>query len=138
MCTKIPDTAREVLARCQNSGELVHKVEKEVMRFDHADIGEVLLKEWKLPLSLVEMIASHHNPLRSKHFTAETAVIHGADIIAHALQIGNSGEILVPPLNAQAWEQIGIAPGMLSSALDETERQFAAAIQLMYQQEQRK
>ncbi len=138
MCTKIPETAREMLTRCHNSGELVHKVEKEVLGFDHADVGEVLLKEWKLPPSLVEMVASHHKPLRSKHFAAETSVVHVADIIAHALQLGSSGEPLVPPLDANAWERIEVAPGMLSSALDETERQFAVALQLMYHKEQKK
>lgn len=138
MCTKVPEDARGILARCQGSGELVHKVEKEILHFDHADVGEVLLKEWKLPLSLIEMVSAHHNPMRSKNFTAETSVIHVADMLAHALQLGNSGETLVPPLDARAWESIEVAPGMLSTALDDAERQFGAALQLMHHQDVQK
>lgn len=130
--TKVPQASHEMLTRCRKNKELMYMVEKEVMNFDHADVGEILMKEWKLPPSLIEMVAYHHYPLRSKNFVPETAVIHAADIIAHALQLGSSGEFFVPPMDAKAWERIELSPRVLSAVLDQTEKQFNAAVQLMH------
>ena len=39
------------------------------------------------------------------------------------MQIGNSGDPAVPALAADAWEQLGLAPTILSALTDEVERQ---------------
>lgn len=129
--TNIPDTARDMLERCGKDKDLLFRTEREVMGFDHADVGEALLTEWKLPMSLREMVSTHHSPLRAKHFPVESAAVHVADIIAHSLQLGNSGDHLVPPLEPKAWEALDFSPSMLTSVLDQTERQFSAAMQLV-------
>ena len=131
--TSMPDTAQELLERCGNDKELLFRKEREVMGFDHADVGEALLKEWKLPTSLREMVSTHHNPLRAKHFPVESAAVHVADIIAHSMQLGNSGDHLVPPLEPKAWEVLDFSPAILTSVLDQTERQFGAAMELIQQ-----
>ncbi|MFZ5996879.1 MAG: HDOD domain-containing protein [Nitrospirota bacterium] len=134
--TKLPDAAREALVRCKERKEILYKAEREVIGFDHADVGEHLLKEWKLPLSLIEMVATHHAPSRAKHFPAEAAAVHVADIIAHALQLGSSGEASMPPLDAKAWEKLALSPSQLAPTIDQAERQFVAAIQLIHTEPQ--
>lgn len=131
ICTKMPQEALELLTRCKNNSEIMYKVEREALRFDHADVGEVLLKEWKLPASLIEMVAFHHYPSRAKNYGIDASTIHIADIIAHALQIGNSGELLVPPLDSAAWDMIKLSPSILSPLMEQADRQFAAALLLV-------
>ncbi len=36
---KLSEEAREALVRCKGSGELLYKVEKEILGFDHAEVG---------------------------------------------------------------------------------------------------
>ena len=127
--TKIPDKARKALLRCKFNSELLYVAEREVIGFDHAAVGHALLQTWNLPDSLREVVAYHHNPSEARRFPMETAIIHVADIIAHAMQLGSSGEHFVPPVDGKAWETIGLPTSILSPTLDQLERQGNDAIQ---------
>jgi HD-like signal output (HDOD) protein len=129
---KIPETAREMIIRCKANKELLYVVEKEVIGFDHSSVGSVLAKFWNLPPSLEEVVACHHSPRHAKRYPIETSVVHVADIIVHAMQLGNSGEQYVPPLDRQALELIGIPPSVLSPTLDQLEREVKDIIQTLF------
>lgn len=129
--TKMPEQSFELLVRSKKQGELMYKGEREMMGFDHADVGGALLQKWKLPLSIKEMVWFHHRPASAMHFPGETAVIHVSDIIAHAMQLGSSGEGFVPPLEAKAWEYIGLSASILSPAMNQIEQQFAETIKML-------
>jgi HD-like signal output (HDOD) protein len=129
--TKIPEQSLELLAWSKKQGELVYNVERELMGFDHADVGGALLQAWKLPLSIKEMVGFHHKPESAIHFPVETAVIHVSDIIAHAMQLGSSGERFVPPLSEKAWEGIGLSPSILSSAMNMIDLQFNETVKTL-------
>ena len=131
LCMKDPDWMRSALGRCHASGELLYKVENEELGFDHASLGRVLLENWKLPASLVETVAYHHNPEAAARFPIEAAVVHLADIIAHAMQLGSSGERFVPPLSPLAWERAGMSAGQLPAAIEQIDRQYREAVEWM-------
>lgn len=131
LCMKDPDWMRSALGRCQASGELLYKVEYEELGFDHASLGRALLENWKLPASLVETVAYHHNPEAAARFPVEAAHVHLADIIAHAMQLGSSGERFVPPLSRAAWDRAGVSPGQLSGAMEEVDRHYREAVEWM-------
>ena len=131
--TKVPDQARQALLRCKFKRELLYMAEREVIGFDHAAVGGALLKAWNLPASLEEVVVYHHNPSEARRFPLETAVIHVANIIAHVMQFGSSGERFVPPLDGKAWETIGLSTSILSPALDQLERQVTNVAQTILQ-----
>jgi HD-like signal output (HDOD) protein len=131
LCMKEPDWMRSALGRCHASGELLYKVEDEELGFDHASLGRILLENWKLPASLVETVAYHHNPEAAARFPVEAADVHVADIIAHALQLGSSGERFVPPLSPLAWERAGMSMGQLPGAIEQVDRQYREAVEWM-------
>jgi HD-like signal output (HDOD) protein len=131
LCMKDPDWMRSALGRCHASGELLYKVEIEELGFDHASLGRVLLENWKLPASLVETVAYHHNPEAAARFPIEAAVVHLADIIAHAMQLGSSGERFVPPLSPLAWERAGMSAGQLPAAIEQIDQQYREAVEWM-------
>jgi HD-like signal output (HDOD) protein len=130
--TKIPERSREALLCSKRSGDLLYKVERELIGFNHAAVGGALFKEWKLPVSIIEMVESHHSPLQAKSFPIETAIVHVADIIAHAFQLGSSGELFVPPLHSRAWESIGLRSSILPNLSVQVNRQFHAVIDTIY------
>jgi HD-like signal output (HDOD) protein len=133
--TKLPDHARNALVRCKSSGELLYKVERELMECDHSDVGSALLQFWKLPTNLVEAIACHHNPLSGTRYPVEAALVHIADIIANAMQIGSSGERFVPPLVPEAWERSGLSESILVPTLQEVDRQITDTIEMLLKAE---
>ena len=126
--TKNPDQARESLLLAKSREKLLYEAEMEVMGFTHASVGGLLLEFWKLPSSLEEMVMYHHNPGGASRFPVDAAVIHVADVIAHTLYHGSSGERFVPPLNTEAWDRLGLSPTILGATLDDVEHQFEDAM----------
>lgn len=129
MYTKTIDQSREALVLSKNNNELLYAAELEVFGFTHAVVGGVMLQAWKLPNSLEEVVMYHHNPKAAAKFPVETAIVHVADIIAHGMQLGSSGETYVPPMDEEAWASLGLPPSILSASLDQVERQFQDAVQ---------
>ncbi len=118
----------DVFSQCAENSELMFKVEHELLGFDHAKIGGLLLNAWKLPARLEEAVAYHHAPARARRYPAEAAIVHIADIISHALQLGSSGEKCVPPLVNDAWTQIDLPASAIASVMDQLEVQYNDAV----------
>jgi HD-like signal output (HDOD) protein len=130
---KIPETAQEMILRCRDSKEPLYLVEKEVLGFDHSDLGRMLAQSWNLPPSLKEVLAYHHFPLEARLYPIETCVIHIADYIAHAIQLGDSGEQYIPPLEEGVWELADIPASVLSSASDQLRNEFEDVVQSLWE-----
>lgn len=128
MYMEFPAAMSEVFQFCSDNEVLMHKAEKDLISFDHARLGGLLLKAWQLPDRLEEAVAYHHAPQNAKRFPVEAAVIHVSDIVANALQLGSSGEKRVPPISEKAWEQIDLPSSALASVIDQMEMQFADAV----------
>ncbi len=129
--TRLPDQAREALHRSRRSGEPLIEVEREIIGFDHATAGGALARAWNLPATLEDMVTFHHDPFRASRYPVEAAVVHVADVLAHALRLGTSGERAVPPLDAGAWAALGIPTAGLRALLDQAELQVSGAVQLI-------
>jgi len=128
---KLPTEARDALARGATEAELLHAAERTVIGYDHAAVGRALLHAWKLPPSLQEVVAYHHAPREARRFPDETAIVHVADVIAHTLRLGNSGERFVPPLDGDAWDRVGLPASRLSAVADEVDRQFGESVAMI-------
>lgn len=120
----LPDESKEIFERHKEIGGLLWQIEREVLGFDHADVGAALARAWKLPLSLEEIIGNHHNPTRSKRYPLETAIIHLGDIIAKAMELGSSGDIFVPPLDDKSWDLLKLPAGVFSALWNQVETQY--------------
>jgi HD-like signal output (HDOD) protein len=129
---RIPETAQEMIQRCKTNKELLYIVEKEVMGFNHSNVGRVLVKYWNLPPSLEDVVAYHHSPRDAKRYPIETSVVHVADIIVHAMQYGNSGETYVPPLDKKALELIGVPSSVLSPTLDQLDKEVNDVVETLF------
>jgi putative nucleotidyltransferase with HDIG domain len=128
---KIPEEARKVISRSLQEQKPMIEAEREVLGFDHAAVGGAMLNVWKLPRSLEEIVAYHHQPMLARSFQFETAVIHIADIMAHALQLGSSGESMVPKLVEQAWDTLEMNPGSFLSILKQMDGQYEETTQFI-------
>jgi HD-like signal output (HDOD) protein len=126
LLSKVPKKASEVFARYQSRRMLLRDAEREVLGFDHAQIGEELLRGWQYPSNLVHAVAYHHNPMQAGFYQLESSVVHVSDYLVHAMQMGNSGEQFVPPLSAPAWERVGLKTDVLDSVMDSIDQQITA------------
>jgi HD-like signal output (HDOD) protein len=112
---------------------LLHKLERKLFIYDHADLGAELLGMWQLPEAVIEAIKYHHRPELADRFPAETATVHFADILTHAMDWGGSGEQFVPPLSEEVGKRLGFKPGILAEVMREADRQFIEVVNIMLQ-----
>ena len=134
MLKYLPFQAKEALLKAKRTDSPLCKTEEEVTGFNHAVMGSILVKEWKLPATLENAIKYHHRGSECK-ISLESAVVHLSDIITNALGIGASGEQFVPPLNTKAWEEIGMSTGVLAATVREAEPHIAQTVHIFFPDE---
>ncbi len=117
----LPSDAKNALIHARQKRDLLYKSEKEVLGFNHARIGGMLLSKWDLPEELGNMVRFHHNPEKAKEDITEASVIHLSDIMANVLRHGTSGEFFIPPLNKVSWENIGLEESAFTEILKQSE-----------------
>ena len=126
-----PATMQKILETHINSNISLHVLEGQTFGFDHALAGAQLLASWDFPLILSEPIAFHHQPIHSpEEFSLNTAIIHVADLIVHAMKLGTSGQQFIPQLNTEALEHCEIPTPVLPEIISRTQEQQTDAIKL--------
>ena len=122
--TQLPDMCREMIETSRNEQLCLYEVERQRLGFDHADVGGALLRRWKLPLRVAEPVEFHHRCNQAGQFPRESAVLHCADLLAHALEPNESGDSTVPPLIPGSWERLSMSPFQLSPIVTQIDHQL--------------
>ena len=104
----LPDEFAKVVATINKTNILMLTAEERVLGYDHADIGKLLAGKWNLPIKLVQVIAHHHQPAAAGSFIMEASIVHLADILCRALNMGYGGDNKIPPLDKSAWASLRI------------------------------
>jgi HD-like signal output (HDOD) protein len=131
LATARPEIIKELLEAHMDTGRLYLDLERERLGYDHAELGGALLKKWKIPASIGDPVACHHRPASSEQFPLETALVHLADIICQALELGQGAEWGVPPLDEGAWERLAMPPHMLGAVLKQAEMQINETFEIL-------
>ncbi|QPJ65597.1 MAG: HDOD domain-containing protein [Candidatus Nitrohelix vancouverensis] len=125
----VPDEMKKAFAIYEKGG-LLHEAEKEIFGFDHTETGHALVQKWQLHETMAEAVLSHHNPSVEGDESTSAGILHLADIVSHALQLGGSGERFVPPLDEKVWKELGLPVTLLSSIITQVDRQYEEAVQM--------
>ena len=129
---KEPALARDAFFRSKEQQENIYQSERELMGFDHADVGGELLKAWELPPRLVEAVAFHHQPQAAKRYPFEAAVIHTSDYIVHVLKVGSDAEFSEPQLYSKSWDIIGLDADDFEFMKDKVKRQYEDLVRMFF------
>jgi HD-like signal output (HDOD) protein len=120
----LPDDFAEVRNVVKIRNILIITAEEEVLGFTHPDVGKFLAEKWNLPLKLINILEHHHHPEQAGRFIQETSIIHLADILCRAIDLGSGGDRKMPSLNSEAWASLKLKPSVLEPILQEMEREF--------------
>lgn len=126
-----PEAMAMAFSAAETTDTLLVEAERATFGFDHADVGRALLASWKLPPALQEAVGRHHAPPRIGDGATDAAMIHVADVFSNALELGFSGERLVPPMDAAAWDLLGLDAAEVPLMAIDIERQHADVVQIM-------
>ena len=114
----LPDDFAKVAATINQQNILMLTAEEKVLGYDHAEIGRLLADKWNLPNKLEQIIAHHHQPASAGSFIMEASIVHLADILCRALNMGYGGDNKIPPLDKLAWESLRIQPDSIESIME--------------------
>lgn len=119
----MPERCLESVALSRHEGIPLFQAEQRLLGFDHARVGGILCKEWRMPATLEQMVRYHHDPSNSKH-VQDAAAVHLANLLAIAAGTGSSGEGVFPPLRPRAWDRLKLCPGDLFPIVQQAQRQI--------------
>lgn len=91
--TYVGEKYQDILELVENEAKSFMEAEREILGFDHGQVGAKVAEKWNLPEDLVESIAYHHDPDQARINTFLTDIIHMADAIVMMMGIsmGNDG-----------------------------------------------
>jgi putative nucleotidyltransferase with HDIG domain len=93
--------------RITQDGRARTEAEKEIIGADHAEVGQCLLKEWRLPPEIVEAVANHHTPV-TKPAPKLSALVHVANCVAHMIGSDLGWDAFAVRIDSGVVEALGI------------------------------
>lgn len=129
ICHKLTADAELIITTCRETGENDFEVEKRILGFDHAEVGSELLREWRMPDSLRDSVAFHHNPELAEDSILDVCMIHIANCITGMAEqeIEQQGTIQV--VSDYAWKISGLDKSVIDDVFSEAGPLFSDALE---------
>ena len=118
-----PEEFNRVIFTVNQKNIFMREAESLVLEVDHARIGEMLLRGWNLPETLIATTAYHHDPMLAKQKAKTVSIVHTANTLARALELGSGGDDLVPIVDAQAWLQLGLSECAIDEIVEDLKKE---------------
>jgi putative nucleotidyltransferase with HDIG domain len=128
ICNKLPRQARTIQQLCDDNGMLDFEAEREVLGFDHAEVGGELLQQWRMPDTLTEAVRFHHNPAEAVDSAMDTCIIHIANVMTGIAEEGVEIESNLQPIDPYAWKVTGLNESVFDEILSEAGPRFTEAL----------
>lgn len=122
----LPAQAKEILLITQGQGQLLVSAEREILGFDHQEVGIELGSYWKLPESITTTIGFHHRLSQCEAYQLETALIQLGNNLSHALVWGEDIEQVLTTIEPVTWEITGLEAEACQFAMDDVTEQITA------------
>lgn len=132
LASSFPDQYAHVRDDFERNDTLLSEAELRVLGVDHQRAGAMLAEAWKFPPLIQRAIGQHHLPA-SADLCNLPGIVHVADAMVHALDLGGGAHIAVPRLVDSAWDSLCLTSENLHAACRETDAQFEEACRLLMQ-----
>ncbi len=130
MLKKIPQQTAMALKYTWDNDSFLSKAERQCIGFTHTKLGSELCTNWKIPPLLVDIVTYHHNPTQAK-YSLECSILHLAELIVNALDIGTSGEKMVLYLNEKAWENLNISSKVIVPIVEQLRNELDVILEIL-------
>ncbi len=108
--------ARDIQALALAEDVSLRSAEVKVLGFDHCKMGSLLLREWKLPPTLENIVGHHHKPEKAQS-PREPGLVQLANALSYALELGTSGETRIPDVSPELLQMTGLEPSTIKQVV---------------------
>lgn len=119
-----PEDYVNAMTDAHRSGRHIATVEQDTFGVDHSRVALWLAVCWHLPDRLTDALTYHHQPSLAKNSPQMAAIVHVADILARAMEYGESGDGTMPPLDHAAFDSLNLSYAQLDTILAEADEQY--------------
>ncbi len=111
--SQFPEKAGEALSFKDQGEDAVTQAEQRIFGFTYAELGAELLKEWKLPSSIWQLVAAQTDPMNADDNLQDTCILHVAAKIAASIEPCSvktyDFEDFNPTYLPEAWQALGLS-----------------------------
>ncbi|HOV60834.1 MAG TPA: HDOD domain-containing protein [Candidatus Hydrogenedentes bacterium] len=109
----------------------VSEAEREVFSVDHTLAGAWISQAWHLPARVEDVMVFHHTPRAAKNAPPDAALAQLADALARAMEYGDPGDPVMPRVDADAINSLGLADLQVSNAIKIAEVEFRQGVDVL-------
>ena len=130
-----PEKAGEALMIANGDEEVLYQAENDLFGFNHATLGAHLFHSWKLPQTLINIIAMHHAPTEAGEGLLECAILHVADWLANSSTMGSfmqepAAEFISP--QPDILKMVNIDPEDTEEVMQGLQEELNATLQILH------
>jgi HD-like signal output (HDOD) protein len=114
-----PDAYGQVISYRDEHDCLLVEAETAILGVDHSMAGALLAKHWRLPDSVVAPIRYHYDCTKGGQHSPMVCLVYVADVISRGLEIGDSGDTLIPPLTENVLDVLNLNMANIEDTLPE-------------------
>jgi len=122
----------KVLQLVKEESIFYRKAERSVFEYTHEEVGEYVLNKWNIPDIIIDAVRNHHSPIDSKVDSVLASAVHLANIIAHILHIGESGDKVAAKYESFAEQKLGISLTDVETFIPEIEEEIEKSQELLF------
>lgn len=129
--SKMPDASREILLAANGDRRLIPDLEREIIGFTYADIGNELARHWKLPEALEAAIGHHLDPDKAGIHRVDATLVYLGTRFSHVNLQGCSVEETLAEISSDTLDLIGLPEEKLLEILNRVPEEFAQIVNLI-------
>jgi len=96
------------------------EAEREILGIDHAEAGAILLENWNLPQTIIEVVRWHHEPESVPNEELALDAVHTADALIMTGGIGTGSDALNYRLSPMVLARLGVTVDVAETVLGVT------------------
>jgi len=110
----VQNTYKDIIELVEKNNITFNEGEKEIMGFDHHQVGERILDKWKFPPVLKSIVRYYSEPENAPvEHRYDVSIVHIANVISLMAGIGLGSDGLYHRFNNEALKSVGIREGEL-------------------------
>ena len=117
----------EILHDAQERKVMLCEAERKRFGFTHGEIGAWMFSQWNLSRALIDTVRCHHHPSTTRKHRKMAAIVHLSDILVRTLGYGDGVDRFIPPLDEEAWKELGLEVEDFDDLLEESAAEIERA-----------
>lgn len=130
MYQHMPEAAQTALHQSMETGQALYQVERDLLGFDYAQLGSLLMQVWELPMGLQETTLYHVDPTSAEKFVLEASIVHIAKYVSTCIEANR--EPCTDELDEQIWPLCNLKADVLAKLSEDTQVKTLQALDLLF------